>query len=67
MTQVRLTGKTGKGKSRIGQSGAIWHIDESAAKALSPAPEGWLIRSLDGRDWRWVHPVNDPHFTVEIL
>lgn len=68
MKQVRLTGKTRKGKTRIGTSGAVWNIVEGAAEALTPAPKGSLfLRSLDGRDTRWVELTNDPNFTVEWL
>jgi len=66
MKQVRLTGKTRKGKSRIGMSGDIWNVVEGAVEALTPTPNGCLfLRSLDGRDARWVELDNDPNFTVE--
>ena len=68
MRQVRLTGITRKGKTRIGNSGAIWNIVEGAVEALCPHPWGSLfIRSLDGRDTRWVEIKDDQNFTVEFL
>lgn len=63
--RVRLTGKTRKGKTRIGTHGALWNVDLRAAEALSPRPTKILIRSLNGTACRWVHPTNDPDFTVE--
>lgn len=68
MRQVRLTGVTRKGKTRIGNSGDVWNIVEGAVEALSPSPNGSLfLRSLDGRDARWVSLSHDPNFTVEML
>lgn len=68
MKQVRLTGVTRKGKTRIGNSGDVWNIVEGAVEALTPSPNGSLfLRSLDGRDARWVEISNDPNFTVEVL
>ena len=68
MRQVRLTAKTNKGKTRIGNRGDVWNIVEGAVEALTPAPNGSLfLRSLDGRDVRWVELTNDPNFTVELL
>lgn len=68
MRQVKLTGKTNKGKTRIGNSGAVWNVMEGAVEAITPSPVGSLfIRSLDGRDMRWVTLENDPNFIVEIL
>ena len=68
MAQVRLTGKTNKGKTRIGHRGDVWNIVEGAVEALTPAPNGSvLLRSLDGRDLRWVELEHDPNFIVERL
>lgn len=68
MQQVRLTAKTSKGKSRIHNSGDVWNIIPGAVEALSPSPVGALfIRSLDGRDFRWVTKEGDPNFIVEVL
>jgi hypothetical protein len=67
MEQVRLTAKTGKGKSRIGNSGAVWNVDRTATEAVTPKTQRIFIRSLDGRDFRWVHPIDDPNFIVEVL
>jgi hypothetical protein len=68
MRQVRLTGITRKGKTRIGNSGDVWNVAEGAVDALLPAPNGSLfLRSLDGRDARWVEIANDPNFIVEFL
>jgi len=63
--RVTLTGKTRKGKTRVGTHGAVWNLVLGAAEALSPRPEEILVRSLDGRSDRWVHPTNDPDFIVE--
>ena len=65
MEQVRLTAKTNKGKTRIGNSGAVWNVDRPATDAVLPKTQRIFIRSLDGRDFRWVHPHDDPNFTVE--
>jgi hypothetical protein len=66
--QVRLTGKTMKGKTRIGMSGNVWNIVEGAVEAITPPPIGSLmIQSLDGRDCRWVELRNDVNFIVEEL
>lgn len=68
MKQVRLTGKTMKGKTRIGTSGDVWNIVEGAVEAITPQPVGsFLIRSQDGRDFRWVQVQGDPNFIVEVL
>ena len=40
MRQVRLTGVTHKGKTRIGNSGDVWNVVEGAVEALTPAPMG---------------------------
>jgi hypothetical protein len=68
MRQVRLKAKTNKGKTRIGNSGDVWNVVEGAVEALTPSPKGSLfIRSLDGRDVRWVELDGDPNFFVEEL
>lgn len=67
MKQVRLTAKTGKGKTRIGNSGAIWNVDRAATEAVTPKDQRIFIRSMNGRDFRWVHPSDDVNFTVEFL
>ena len=68
MKQVRLTAKTGKGKSRLGMSGDVWNIVPGAVEAITPPPiDSLLIRSLDGRDWRWVQVKDDVNFIVELL
>lgn len=67
MKQVRLTGKTMKGKTRISHSGNVWNI-LSTPTQLDPFPAGTLLlQSLDGRDMRWVTIEGDPNFTVEHL
>jgi hypothetical protein len=68
MKQVKLTGKTRKGKTRIGTHGALWNVVEGAAEALTPFRENCiLLTSMNGRDWRWVDVKNDENFTVEFL
>lgn len=67
MKQVRLTGKTMKGKTRIGTSGDVWNIDEGPTDVPCCPTKAFLIRSLDGRDWRWVQVEGDPNFIVEVL
>lgn len=68
MKQVRLTAKSGKGKSRLGMSGDVWNIEAGAVESLLPPPQNCLfIRSLDGRDFRWVMVEGDPNFLVELL
>jgi hypothetical protein len=67
MRQVRLKGKTNKGKTRIGTSGDVWDIMEGPKTVPCTPTESFLIRSLDGRDWRWVELTGDPNFIVEVL
>ena len=68
MRQVKLSAKTNKGKTRIGNSGAIWNVVEGATEALNPMPtDAVFLRSLDGRDSRWVQLRDDPNFSVEVL
>jgi len=65
--RVRLIAKTNKGKSRIGNAGEIWNVDERIPLQITPQPRGLFIQSLDGRDCRWVDPIEDPNFIVEVL
>lgn len=67
MKQVRLTGKTNKGKTRIGMSGDVWNILEGPQEVPCCPSKSFLIQSLDGRDMRWVELKGDPNFTVEEL
>lgn len=68
MKQVRLTGKTRKGKTRIGTFGALWEVIEGAAERISPFRDTQLlVKSLDGRDMRWVDTKDDENFIVEVL
>lgn len=70
MRQVKLTGKTRKGKNRVGNSGPLWNVVEGAAERLTPFRDDQiLLKSLDGRDMRWVNPKpgEDEHFIVEFV
>lgn len=62
--RVRLTAKTNKGKTRLGNSGSLWNVDAQASEHLTPRPVEILIRSLNGKDCRWIHPTDDPNFTI---
>lgn len=64
---VTLKGKTRKGKTRIGTSGPVWAIDEVRTAMSQGDPIGTtrlLIRSLDGKDWRWIRKTDDPDFEI---
>ena len=54
MRQVRLEGKTKKGRERIKQSGEIWNVDERWS-----ASDRVLLHSPKTGDWRWVWVVGE--------
>lgn len=59
--RVRLTGKTKKGKDRVRMHGRVWLVIPNDNK-----PGFLFIKSMDGNDFRWVKPVDDPNFNVEL-
>lgn len=65
MKQVRLTGKTRKGKTRVGTFGAVWNVDPLHGVVHNPPETRLFLCSLDKKDFRWVHPTDDGDFTVE--
>jgi hypothetical protein len=66
--QVQLIPKTAKGKNVCNNHGHIWDVDRRAAEQLHPAPSKnrLCIRSLNGKDMRWVHLKDDPNFHVSV-
>lgn len=67
MMQVKLTGKTLKGKNRVREHGDTWNVVFSSP---SMAPEGkMIVESLDKKDLRWIFkpPIEDNDFIVEIV
>jgi hypothetical protein len=60
MNQVKLIGKSKKGKERVKQHGEIWNVKEVQRENLE---DRLLLMAPDG-DWRWVFSKSDLHFEV---
>lgn len=54
MRQVKLEGKTKKGRERIKQHGEIWNVDERWSNS-----DRVLLFSVKTNDWRWVWVVGE--------
>ena len=63
MKQVKLIGKTKKGKERVKQHGEVWEVKEVARENLN---NRLLCVAPDG-DWRWVFEKDDFNFEVVVL
>ena len=58
--QVKLIGKTKKGRERIKQHGEIWTVEQTMRTNLT---NHLLLVAADG-DWRWVFEHGDLNFEV---
>ena len=63
MKQVKLIGRTKKGKERVKQHGEIWTVKETQRENLE---DRLLLEAPDG-DWRWVFSKSDLNFEVVTL
>lgn len=62
MRQVRLEGRTKKGRERIKQHGDVWVVD-----ARWSGTDRSLVRSVKTEDWRWIWTGaigEDPDFRI---
>ena len=57
--RLKLKGISRKGKNRIKQWGDTWIILRDDMFEGRPA---FLVESICGKDWRWVHKQNDENF-----
>lgn len=69
--QIRLSGKTLKGKNRIKEHGEFWHVLAVTDHVLfSPNNQGpWLFvaplgKTQDDKASRWIHGENDINFNL---
>lgn len=63
---VRLEGKTLKGRNKIRQRGDVWTLFQIRKKVMfsgSPGP-WWLLESKDRVALRWVNESSDPDFKI---
>jgi len=77
--QIKLTGKTQKGKNRVREHGNEWVVlAETQTILFSPSKQGpWLFvapqrstypqnQGHDDKASRWVHLNNDENFVVQV-
>tara|TARA_R100000664_G_C2634634_1_gene62535 strand:+ start:208 stop:420 length:213 start_codon:yes stop_codon:yes gene_type:complete len=60
---VTLTGKTNHGKNRVRENGNKWEVIDHASELQ---PQKLFVRSTLTWDLRWVDPLFDKDFEVEI-
>jgi hypothetical protein len=71
-TLVKLIPKTRRAKNKIHEHGEIWEWDKTMAVRLQRSHTAqtkdrvFLISEKD-KDWRWIHPTDDPDFIMEVL
>lgn len=69
---IRLRGKSAKGKNRIREHGELWTVFAETDKVLfNPQPGQWLFvapsgKNQDDKSSRWIHADNDLDFDVII-
>ncbi len=71
---IKLRGKTQKGKNRIRENGEFWTVLAATDHVLfSPDKKGpWVFiapmgRKQDDKAARWVHTTDDVDFVVDVL
>ncbi len=68
---IRLKGKTQKGKNRVREHSDKWVVFAETDKVLfNPQVGGWLFitpvgKSQDDKASRWIRAVDDPDFEIE--
>ena len=73
MKTFHLTGKTNKGKSRVKEHGSAWetwdiHPSTATDPPFAPGTGTWIrVRSQQTLMTRWIHPTDDPDFSVEVM
>lgn len=60
--QVKLKGRTLKGKNRIREHGEIWNVLPSPV--TPPLPNSLFLESVQTQETRWVHKTGDRDFDI---
>ena len=64
---LRLTGISNHGKNRIREHGKLWKVCEQSSKTHVMRLNEIFIESQETGDLRWVNPLDDRNFEVEVI
>ena len=64
---LRLTGISNHGKNRIREHGKLWKVCKQSSKTHVMRLNEIFIESQETGDLRWINPLDDRNFEVEII